>query len=714
MPIRFLASRPFLLPLLAACAAAPALHAGTLSGRVEGFEPNPSLEISVWNTAGERVHDLGSSPVFSSPPLPPGTYFLSVKDHATGMTILYGNEDCGYCDPRFGGPLDIDDETSYQNLVVTFPARADIEVTLTDAATGALLPRSSVRLMDAVTGELYQDSADIALPSRARLKPGRYYVAAYLDGYLAKAHDGTLLQPDVSRADLMHSEPIELAPGASRSFEIALDKMGEIRLRIAGSQGENLTFAYVGAVPVGGKSSLYFTFCENGADCRLAIPPGPHHLLFSTRGYPSRLLGGPVCHFDLDLLVPCDYSRGAVVEVPLGGHLDLPEFRFPAGGTIRGTLTAGDEPVDVELYDAAGRLIDALYVPSPGVWAFERLEPGTYFVGAKGKAPYGRVLYGGLECPLAQCAPTSGQALEIAAGATMSGIDLRLEARPELCDRDQDLCLTDSRFRVRARWRTATGEGAATPRYLFVQRDTGFLWFFEQSNSELAVKILDACYPPYNRFWVFASGMTDVGVELTVEDTVAGVEKRYLHPGGGQPFETILDTDAFATCDAGLTPGPASSNVAPAQAARAEAARVARAAAATPDRGATLPEETTICDDSFFYSLCLGERFRVDGLWYTADEVGTVHKSFADQDSGHLWFFSERNVELSVKVLDGCAINGHYWAFGAGSTNVGVHLLFTDRFTGHRQLYNSPNGTPFAPILDTRAFPCWLGAGALP
>ncbi len=109
------------------------------------------------------------------------------------------------------------------------------------------------------------------------------------------------------------------------------------------------------------------------------------------------------------------------------------------------------------------------------------------------------------------------------------------------------LCLADGRFRVTARWRTGdgkTGDGFASP----LTADTGTFWFFGPTNLEVVLKVLDACaFPGAPRFWVFAAGVTDVEVTLTVHDTVTGQVKTYKNPLG-KPFEPIQDTSAFTTC----------------------------------------------------------------------------------------------------------------------------------------------------------------------
>jgi CSLREA domain-containing protein len=107
------------------------------------------------------------------------------------------------------------------------------------------------------------------------------------------------------------------------------------------------------------------------------------------------------------------------------------------------------------------------------------------------------------------------------------------------------LCLgTGDRFRVTAHWSAhgQNGEGQSFPLAL----DTGAFWFFNPANLELTIKVLDGC-GVNDRFWVFLSGLTDVGVEVTVEDTLTGMSWLYGQPAGA-PLQPRLDTDALDIC----------------------------------------------------------------------------------------------------------------------------------------------------------------------
>jgi tripartite motif-containing protein 71 len=106
------------------------------------------------------------------------------------------------------------------------------------------------------------------------------------------------------------------------------------------------------------------------------------------------------------------------------------------------------------------------------------------------------------------------------------------------------LCL-DSRFLVTAAWGTASGSGSgqAVP----LTADTGYFWFFDPNNVEVVVKVLDACALSPKRFWVFAGGLTNTKVTLTVKDTHTGTTKTYTNALGTN-FQPIQDANAFATC----------------------------------------------------------------------------------------------------------------------------------------------------------------------
>jgi streptogramin lyase len=104
-------------------------------------------------------------------------------------------------------------------------------------------------------------------------------------------------------------------------------------------------------------------------------------------------------------------------------------------------------------------------------------------------------------------------------------------------------------------------------------------------------------------------------------------------------------------------------------------------------------------------SIVLGNgRFRVNAIWQSSTGSGLGHGIALTSDTGYFWFFDSANVELIVKVLDGCTLNGNKWVFAGGLTNVNVLLSVTDLTTQTVRTYVNPQGFAFQPIQDTSAF----------
>lgn len=115
--------------------------------------------------------------------------------------------------------------------------------------------------------------------------------------------------------------------------------------------------------------------------------------------------------------------------------------------------------------------------------------------------------------------------------------------------------------------------------------------------------------------------------------------------------------------------------------------------------GSCTPSATALCLD--------GGRFQVSADWTKpTGENGHGNAITLTSDTGYFWFFDQSNVEMVVKVLDGCVVNGHQWVFAGGLTNVAVTLTVTNTQTGTPKVYENAQGAAFVPIQDTGAFAC--------
>jgi Leucine-rich repeat (LRR) protein len=273
--------------------------------------------------------------------------------------------------------------------------------------------------------------------------------------------------------------------------------------------------------------------------------------------------------------------------------------------------------------------------------------------------------------------------------APYKGVTLRTGGPAGCFPSGTSLCLAGGRFKVETAWRRPDGQ-TGVGQAVKLTGDTGYFWFFDASNVETVVKVLDAC--SFNqRFWVYAGGLTDVQVDLTVTDTTSGAVRTWRNPLS-TAFQPIQDSSAFATCSAtGASTAPEP--------------EIASLAEKTADDLAQIIEATGSCA-SGPTSLCLaGNRFRVDVTWKTPNgQTGTGQAIPLTADTGYFWFFGATNVEMVIKVLNACTFNNKFWVYAGGLTDVETTITVTDTMTGAAKTYQNPQGTAFRPIQDSSAF----------
>jgi len=112
------------------------------------------------------------------------------------------------------------------------------------------------------------------------------------------------------------------------------------------------------------------------------------------------------------------------------------------------------------------------------------------------------------------------------------------------CSTPSELCLNEGRFRVSVEWRDPK-DGRRRPAMVVPQAvasDSGLFWFFDPSNLELVVKVLDGT-GVNGHFWVFAGALSDVEYWVRVSDTVAPAVRDYHNPPG--TLCGFADVEAF-------------------------------------------------------------------------------------------------------------------------------------------------------------------------
>lgn len=270
---------------------------------------------------------------------------------------------------------------------------------------------------------------------------------------------------------------------------------------------------------------------------------------------------------------------------------------------------------------------------------------------------------------------------------------------------EQSLCLRGGRFRVDVEWEDFDG-GAGRGRRIQLTDDTGAFWFFDDANTELIVKVLDA-RGVNGHFWVFYGALSNVPYRILVTDTETGVEREYSNPSGR--FASYGDTTAFAGSTAPTSSTPTPNLVG----SRVEARRgagflpVELVQAGFPDAGSTAigrEAAMTGCTPDG-ETLCLTKgRFEVGVEWTDfGGGSGAGRTVTISEDTGAFWFFDEDNLEVVIKVLDARAINDQFWVFYGALSNVAYRITIRDTVSGAVRTYDNPLGN-FASVGDTSAF----------
>ena len=114
--------------------------------------------------------------------------------------------------------------------------------------------------------------------------------------------------------------------------------------------------------------------------------------------------------------------------------------------------------------------------------------------------------------------------------------------------------------------------------------------------------------------------------------------------------------------------------------------------------------DTSPCRASSTTVCLLGNRFEVTATFRDQNggsgDIRLVEYT-NNTSLGH--FGDSSNIELILKVLNGCGLNGRYWIFIGGVTDQQVTIRVRDTNTGQVKAYTNPLGTAFKVVTDTGA-----------
>ncbi|MGE0640572.1 MAG: hypothetical protein AB7G12_11295 [Thermoanaerobaculia bacterium] len=200
-----------------------------------------------------------------------------------------------------------------------------------------------------------------------------------------------------------------------------------------------------------------------------------------------------------------DGPFGAVLQI--GGSGSVGRFADDVGGNVLMRSSRGTRPMVIAARIGAGRVV--LITDVDMISGFG-LSPGSYI-------DYPNDVF-------------LGNAVAWLAGVSDPGL-----CAPNATTLCIDGAPGDGRFSVRVSYDTVlggglSGEALATPLVALGASAGGLFTFFDPSNPELVVKIIDGCFLT-DHFWVYSSAGTNAGFAITIEDLLlGGPPKVYVNP----------------------------------------------------------------------------------------------------------------------------------------------------------------------------------------
>jgi len=219
------------------------------------------------------------------------------------------------------------------------------------------------------------------------------------------------------------------------------------------------------------------------------------------------------------------------------------------------------------------------------------------------------------------------------------------------------LCLQKNRFKVQAVFQNQFNDTGGAARAIKSTDLAGFFYFYDKSNFELMIKILDFG----DVVKVFYGQLTNLHFTITVTDTKTGSVKSYQNTAGECGG---IDQTAFAP-----------SSTAP--------------PATIPLR--SLPAAATTCKAGRNTLCLLGGRFKAEVDWRNQYNGASGHGGVvrASDVTGLVWFTDPSNIELIVKMLD---FGGQVKLFYGALSDLEYTLRVTDMASGATKSYFNPAG----------------------
>jgi hypothetical protein len=263
--------------------------------------------------------------------------------------------------------------------------------------------------------------------------------------------------------------------------------------------------------------------------------------------------------------------------------------------------------------------------------------------------------------------------------ASVNGSTTMTELDIVLCNASSTtLCLQDGRFSVTANFAVPNGPSGPATAIPFADK-SGFFWFFNPSNTELDVKVIDTHTTDTagnENFWVYYGGLTDVPYSLTVTDLKPPTRtKTYNNYAAGK-----------AVCGGEDTSFPGNSI-------QGWPDVVKRTPGFGPAPGSCTPSANTLClatgRDTIKVETVVMNPF--NGQLQNATG-GLLNNTGAPQPGGFFDLLNNGEADLIVKVIDsGPKYGNYYWIYTGSVTDMAYTMTLTNVTNGNFVKITNPS-----------------------
>jgi hypothetical protein len=406
---------------------------GSISGTMTEAGTGEPLfgSVDVFDSSGQFVDSAftGATGRYQVFDLPAGTYF-AVSDTFEYADELYDNLPCnGGCTPTQGTPIAVvaGQERAGTNFVLQRLGALAGRVT---TAAGDALGGARVEVYDAQGSFRTSGSTDASGAYQAGgLAAGNHFATADANDYLGELYSNLPCHPSCMPTS---GTPIPIVlggvvPGINFSLDLGGSITGTVRRQ---ANGTPVGDAHIDVFNAAGGSVDHVHPDATGTYVATGLVAGTYFARAEADEFLDEL------YREIPCIPACPpATSGTPVPVAVAQSTGGVDFTLTRLGRITGRVTATGTglPVSAQvlLHDSAGQLANVEFTDT-GVYLFDNVLPGTYYVRTDSSANFVDELYSNRTCE-PNCTVTTGTPVAAALDTTTSGIDFSLR-RPVFAD----------------------------------------------------------------------------------------------------------------------------------------------------------------------------------------------------------------------------------------------------------------------------------------